>query len=188
MRRHRGLVIAAAYLLFCLIYLGAPRLAVRAPLLLTPSAIDRAIPFIPATIVLYASQFAILFLALWRAEDVATPLRAIALATMVAAVAFVFLPTTIVRPPAHSSAFDLLWLFDVPTNCFPSLHVALAMIAAAFWPDRRWRPAAIAWAALIALSTLTTKQHYAIDVVAGGMVGAAAIVAARLSQVSVFRY
>ena len=86
-------------------------------------------------------------------------------------------PTTIPRPAARNPAFEALWLFDVPTNCFPSLHVALATIAAFFWP--RQRRMATIWAAGIALSTLTTKQHYAIDVVGGLIVSAVAIIACR---------
>lgn len=174
----RGAIIAVAYLLFCILYLGAPRLALHPPLLLKPSAIDRAIPFLPWTIAIYLTQFVFIFWMLWRARDIARPMMSIAIATLIAVVVFIVWPTTIARPATTNAAFDALWLFDVPTNCFPSLHVALAMIAAAFWPDRRWRPAAFAWAALIAISTLTTKQHYAIDVAGGIVVGAIAIACA----------
>jgi len=179
MNRHRGAAIGIAYILFCVIYLGAPRLALHAPRLLVPSAIDRAIPFAPWTIGIYLSQFAILFLTLWRARDAAPVFAAIAVATLISAIVFVLWPTTIERPLTRNTAYAALWLFDVPTNCFPSLHVALAMIAAAFWPDRKTRAVAIVWAAAIAVSTLTTKQHYAIDVLGGAVVGAVAIAATR---------
>jgi membrane-associated phospholipid phosphatase len=175
----RLLVILAAYAAFCIVYLGAPRLAWHAPLSLSPSAVDRVIPFMPWTIAVYLSQFGILFLALWRARDVRPALTAAAVATMVAAMIFIVAPTAIARPQTDNAAFAALWTFDVATNCFPSLHVALAMIAAAFWPYRRWRPAAASWAIAIAASTLTTKQHYALDILGGAVLG---VIAIRASQ------
>jgi membrane-associated phospholipid phosphatase len=48
-------------------------------------------------------------------------------------------------------------------NYFPSLHVALAFTAAGLL-DGVWM---FVWATLIALSTLTTHQHYLVDVFGG---------------------
>lgn len=178
--RHRGRAILLGYLLFCLFYLGAARVGFREPQLLRPSAVDRAVPFLPWTIAVYLSQFAFLFLALWLqtgSRDLTRTFAAIAIATILSCAIFVVWPTAIPRPPVRSAAFDALWLFDVPANCFPSLHVALATIAACFWPRRRW--VASIWAAAIVLSTLTTKQHYAVDVAGGAVVAGLAIVAAR---------
>jgi membrane-associated phospholipid phosphatase len=178
--RHRGRAILLGYLFFCVFYLGAARFGIGQPYRLDPSAIDRAIPLLPSTIAVYLSQFAFLFLALWLQTDSRALTRifcAIAAATILSCAIFVVWPTTIPRPAARNPAFEALWLFDVPTNCFPSLHVALATIAAFFWP--RPRRMALIWAAGIALSTLTTKQHYAIDVVGGVIVSAVAIIACR---------
>jgi membrane-associated phospholipid phosphatase len=172
----RLLTIFIAYIVFCVIYLGAPRLAWHSPRLLSPSVIDRAVPFAPWTIAIYASQFGILFFALWRARTVRPILAAAAVATIGAAIIFIVFPTAIARPRIDNAAFEALWTFDVATNCFPSLHVALAMIAAAFWPDRRWRPAAALWAMAIVASTMTTKQHYAVDVAGGAVLGAMALI------------
>ncbi len=172
--RHRGRIILAAYLLFCIIYLGAPRLAISKPHVLQPSAIDRAIPFLPWTIAIYASQFLFLFLALWKSlKEVLIPMG---IATALSAVIFIVWPTTIIRPDARNAAFSTLYVFDVPTNCFPSLHVALALIAAWLWPHPR--TGALVWASAIALSTLTTKQHVAVDVLGGAVVGAVASILA----------
>ena len=174
---HRGRAILLGYLLFCIFYLGAHRLAVRDPYPLQTSAFDRAIPFIPWTIAVYLSQFLFLFLALWLQTDSARLTRAfaaLAIGTILSCAIFILWPTTVPRPPVRNAAFDALWLFDVPANCFPSLHTALAAIAAFFWP-RRGRWLAILWAAAIILSTLTTKQHVAIDVVGGLAVAAVAV-------------
>jgi len=178
--RHRGRAILIAYLIFCAFYLGAARLGIREPHLLEPSVVDRAVPFLPWTIAVYLSQFAFLFLALWlqtESRSLTRVFAALAIATVVSCAVFVVWPTTIPRPLANNAAFDALWLFDVPRNCFPSLHVALAGIAAFFWPRARW--IAVIWAAAIAVSTLTTKQHYAIDVLGGVVVAIVAIAFAR---------
>ena len=54
-------------------------------------------------------------------------------------------------------------------NCFPSLHVAHAFVSAfACWHVHRSVGVGLGvWAFLIGLSTLFTKQHYALDVIAG---------------------
>jgi membrane-associated phospholipid phosphatase len=94
---------------------------------------------------------------------------------------FLLLPLTIERPPVVSaSASDRLlsWLYatDRPINLFPSMHVALAyLFACVVGQERpRWRISMIVWATLIAVSTLFTRQHYAIDVIGGLVVAWAA--------------
>ncbi len=176
--RHRGRAIFLGYLLFCVFYLGANRVAIREPHPLQPSVVDRAVPFMAWTMVVYLSQFLFLFLALWLqtgSRRLTRAFIAIAIATVLSCAIFVCWPTTLPRPPVRNAAFDALWLFDVPTNCFPSLHTALAAIAAFFWP-RRGRWLAALWAAAIIASTLTTKQHVAIDV-AGGFATAVVAIA-----------
>jgi membrane-associated phospholipid phosphatase len=67
---------------------------------------------------------------------------------------------------------------DTPANCCPSLHVSTAFLTAFIFIDssseggvRRERRGYLAiylvWAFAIAVSTLTTKQHYLVDVVTG---------------------
>jgi membrane-associated phospholipid phosphatase len=68
---------------------------------------------------------------------------------------------------------------DVEHNCLPSLHVAQVYLAALSCNlvHRGVGKAALAWATLVALSTLFTKQHYVLDVVAGFALGLAAYLA-----------
>jgi membrane-associated phospholipid phosphatase len=77
-------------------------------------------------------------------------------------------------------AFRLIQGLDAPGNACPSLHVATAAFSA-IWLDRLateigtgWRLRTINWAwfAAIAWSTLATKQHVALDVLAGCVLGA----------------
>jgi membrane-associated phospholipid phosphatase len=68
------------------------------------------------------------------------------------------------------------WGADVPYNCFPSLHVAQCFLAA-FSCNKVHRgvgAAAFVWASLVGLSTLHTKQHYVVDVLAGVLLAVAA--------------
>jgi membrane-associated phospholipid phosphatase len=127
----------------------------------------------------YLSQFAFLFLvllALRKAESISRTVYSIALASGAAFLIFLIFPTEFARPQPSGAgltgrAFACLHALDAPTNCFPSLHVALAWLAALGVADehRRLRAAGYAWAACITLSTLTTKQHCFVDIVGGVM-------------------
>ncbi len=81
------------------------------------------------------------------------------------AVFFLVFPTTIDRP--HSEWLGLLTLIDEPFNCFPSLHVSLSLFLTLLNRKHIW---AIVWCSLICLSTLTTKQHYVLDMIGGATV------------------
>ena len=178
-RRHLA-VLALAYVIFCGLYLGASLTGFREPLGLTPSAIDARVPFVGWTIWVYLSQFALLGFVFWKAADSPAwgrSLRSMLVATLLSVAVFVVMPTRLERAPIDGSAvtvaaFAALYLFDPPGNCFPSLHVSLALLGSlAFWPERRRLTlGCLAWAALIAASTLTTRQHVVIDVAAGAAV------------------
>lgn len=99
---------------------------------------------------------------------------------------FFFWPTAI--PPAdidwtRHASLAFLKTVDASGNACPSLHVAFAVFTA--WGlDRLARSRAalragnVLWAALIVYSTLATRQHVALDVIAGAFLGAAAAAAA----------
>lgn len=165
------------YLAFCVLYLGGASLQLRPPLLLRPGPIEAAIPFMGWSIWVYLSQFLLLPAAIVNARPDADRSRvfyAMLLATAVAALIFIAFPTELERPqPGLSGLTGLAWTLlhavDTQFNCFPSLHVALAVLAGiALW-RRGWHVSALAWPGLIALSTLTTRQHVALDI-AGGLV------------------
>ena len=77
-------------------------------------------------------------------------------------------------PPIDSLAtwgmHFMCWL-DEPVNCFPSLHVGAATLAAAScWKaDRRVALAGGVMAALVGASTMLVKQHYLADVLAAAV-------------------
>ena len=175
--RQKWLAFAAGYVGFCVLYLLTGRVHLGEPALLPVSAVDRRIPFLGWTIWIYHTQFFFLLASvrlMRRAATITRALYAMAAASLISFAVFFVYPTTLPRAePAAGvltrQAFALLYSIDGPTNCLPSLHVALAWVAALGISTER-RPArrvAWLWAALISISTLTTKQHYLVDVVAG---------------------
>lgn len=182
-RTNQIVAMAIAYVTFSIAYLGASTLGLGATTTLAPNAVDDVVPFWPASIWLYFTQFLLLPLAIANARDDldrSHTLYAMLMATFIAAVVFVLWPTQLERTiPAGGAlterAWQMLARIDPQGNCFPSLHVALASIAGrALW-RRGWQLIAVVWPASIAVSTLTTRQHVAWDLVGGAVVAAVAV-------------
>jgi membrane-associated phospholipid phosphatase len=181
-RRHKWPAFVAGYLGFCLFYMLTERVHLGDPILLPGSAIDRRIPFLSSTIWIYHTQFLFLLTSVWMIKQttiISRTLYAMAAASLISFAIFFVYPTTLPRAEVTAGmlarqAFALLYSIDLPTNCLPSLHVALAWIAALGIgaEKRRARWIALLWAMLISISTLTTRQHYLIDVLAGLSVAA----------------
>ena len=178
-----GVVVLGAY--------GIGKLA-GPPHLLPLTPLDTAIPLVPWTIWWYGSGTKAALLAWLMVPNGREARRlwlTLALCALACMVGFVVWPTTFPRElyplPAGESAtlreFADLRDTDSPTNCLPSLHVALAWGLALSWAPwlrgGRWLP--FVWAAGVSVCTLTTKQHYVIDVPTGAAVGVLAWAAAR---------
>jgi membrane-associated phospholipid phosphatase len=91
---------------------------------------------------------------------------------------FVFFP---VETPSHWRTLNagrtwsekfLLFVrkFDAPSNCFPSMHVSVAMLTA-LHAQTQLGPVVFLFPVLIALSCIFTKQHYLLDLPAGAALG-----------------
>jgi membrane-associated phospholipid phosphatase len=158
--------------------IGHAHLARSTELLRTP--LDDAIPFWPWTVWCYLPFYASIFvLALAGIRSRALfdrGVRSVLLVIGIAAMGHLFIgaeyPRPILHPPyaGPSAAFmAAVQQIDPPGNVFPSLHVAqTSMLALLLWRDRpRLGLVAVVMAALLALSTLTTKQHFVADVVSG---------------------
>jgi protein-tyrosine phosphatase/membrane-associated phospholipid phosphatase len=143
---------------------------------------ERHIPFWPWTIIPYWSIDALyvvsLFLCRTHAELRAHGLR-LATITLVSVACFLLFPLRFsFARPETSGLFGLLFAaltsFDKPYNQAPSLHIGLLWIIAlrfAAHTPRRRRWMVCVWAALIAVSVLTTWQHHFIDLVTGFAAG-----------------
>lgn len=149
--------------------------AVHAPAL----ALDRLLPLQPAWALVYGSLYLFLILLpLFVVRDetlIRRTLFAYLTIWLTAYVCFFAYPTIAPRPLKvvgdgfAMAGLRFLYGADPPYNCFPSLHVAHSFVSA-FACRRVHRgvgAAAIAAAALVGLSTLFTKQHYALDVAGG---------------------
>ena len=173
--------------LFGAVYFGAAALPPWTPRMLLGWDPVWSVPYFPVFILPYCSVFPMPLAVLACIRDRHRFRRtalAMSAAILASGVCFLALPLLPPRPPdpgagAFGALAAFVWRLDVPTNLFPSLHVSIAFLTAfAVGRERpRSRPWMLAWAALIAVSTLFVRQHYAIDV-AGGI--AIALICARL--------
>ncbi len=74
------------------------------------------------------------------------------------------------HPPAATPAIAIR-LTGMP-NAFPSLHIATALVLVLFAPGKLWRGVALAFLFATGLATLSTGEHYLIDLVPGLAFGA----------------
>ncbi|HET9241136.1 MAG TPA: phosphatase PAP2 family protein [Oligoflexus sp.] len=180
--KKRVLVWSAA--VFALIYSGLGHCPWTRPVYLPLTDLDRAIPLLPWTLLIYLSDYLfilLVLLSLKKAEDFSTAFYRMIVGIGLSFVIFLFFPTVYPRPllpadPLWGETFLFLHFLDQPTNCFPSLHVSMTLIAAASMrpSSRGWRAFGWMWALAICLSTLTTRQHYVWDVLGGAAIAWAA--------------
>lgn len=149
-------------------------------------ALDHAMPSSPAWIFVYASLYFCAFilpLVVVRGDELFTQTMKAFLFVMLASyVGFWFYPTTAPRIERASVDGFAEWCLqsfydiDQPYGCFPSLHVAYSFVGAlaCYRLHRGLGLAATAWAILIGVSTIYTKQHFVVDAIAGALLGAAA--------------
>ena len=148
---------------------------------LRPGAIDLLIPFDPVGIWLYLSFFLLIPAAYFYCPQARLPwLRSgFQLSALIAGIIFMSFPTTLAYPaaPAGSLSSTLLATLasiDSPQNCFPSLHMALTVLAVGALHDST-RPTKTAllwiWGAGIAFSIIQLRRHLLVDVTAGTGLG-----------------
>lgn len=145
------------------------------------TAVDRAVPLEPAWMIVYGSLYTFMLLPVLVARHPPLFRRALLsyiLIMIVAYAGFLLYPTLTPRPSQVTvdsfAAWTLRLTYSLDTryNCFPCLHVAHSLVSAmtAFRVHKRVGWIAITWTALIGVSTLYTKQHYVVDVVAGAAI------------------
>jgi membrane-associated phospholipid phosphatase len=143
-------------------------------------ALDRVLPLVPSWAIVYGALYLFLILLpliVVRQDELIRRTVSAYLLIWITAYVFFFVvyPTAAPRPDQVSGAGYAVWglraLYsaDPPHNCFPSLHVAHSFVSALACSrvHRRLGIVAMISATLVAFSTLFTKQHYVLDVVAG---------------------
>lgn len=145
--------------------------------------IDRVIPFQPAFWSwVYLSEFLLAAILPWLIDTREGLLRyasGVAVMTVVSFGVFWLLPVASPRPNQTivAGAMGFIAAADGRFNAFPSLHAAflayLALLAHRLWPRASWAATAggVVWAGAILYATIATRQHYALDLVAGAAVG-----------------
>jgi membrane-associated phospholipid phosphatase len=144
------------------------------------TALDDAIPFWPWTawcyLPFYAAIFVMCIAGVRRRALFNRALGAVVLVLCIGAMGHLFIGAEYPRPVLHPPYPDISSAFmaavqhmDPPGNVFPSLHVAHStMLSLLLIKDRPvLGRVALVMATMLALSTLTTKQHFIADVISG---------------------
>lgn len=142
-------------------------------------ALDDMIPVWPAWAIIYGALYLWLILmpvfVVREEAHVRRTFWTYVVVWVIAYAVFLSYPTAASRPAHIDGTGFAVWglraLYgsDPPFNCFPSLHVAHSFISAltCHRVHRRLGQVATVAASLVAISTLFTKQHYVLDVIAG---------------------
>jgi membrane-associated phospholipid phosphatase len=141
---------------------------------------DRLVPFSDKAVWIYLSVYLLTPIGpslMNSREQIVRYSIGIILIGVLADLVFLFWPTLCLRPVATgtNAAYRLLILIDNPFDAFPSLHAAFVVFSALcagrvlreLGSKNAWCGAVWAWAVLILIATLATKQHMAVDVAAG---------------------
>jgi membrane-associated phospholipid phosphatase len=148
--------------------------------------LDRLLPLAPTWALVYGALYAFLIVlpvfVVQPEELIRRTVWAYLTVWTVAYLCFLVYPTVAPRPDRVMgngfAVWGLKFLYgaDPPYNCFPSLHVAHSFVSglACYRVHRTLGFVAISCAALVAISTLFTKQHYVADLIAGILLALAA--------------
>jgi len=152
----------------------------------TKIVLDDAMPFMPDIAVFYFSGFLLSNMAYFILGSTESfPLIALGygIQFVVSIFLYVLVPCRIDRYEEfipYSIQGYLLAAFQrisKPFNSFPSMHVSFCLFSAlSIWGfgSRSEGFLMIAWAVMVALSALLTRQHYVIEVLTGAVLGAGA--------------
>lgn len=146
------------------------------------TALDRMLPFWPASAAVYLGCYLFwaanyILIARQEKEAVYRFFAADFLSRLICLAFFLLLPTTNTRPVVEGDGFweqvmRLVYSVDAADNLFPSIHCLVSWFCYIGIKDRADIPAgykrfSCIMAVLVCLSTLTTKQHVLADVAAG---------------------
>jgi len=178
---------ALAAIVCAVLYAAPGRLAEGRAVPLGMMDWERGIAYMPLTVWFYLAQFPLIFAAYFGCDSLVRCTRflyAVVIVQALAAVVFVIMPLRYPRELHAASAgtdpftmalADWVRAIDPPVNCFPSLHVTSCVLSMLLVGVERV-PRALAYGAVAVASmasTLTFKQHYAIDLLAGALLAAA---------------
>jgi len=164
-----------------ILYLTSNHFPIFEPQFLPISWIDRIVPFVPQTVFIYTSEYLLfptVYLMCHKLENANKYLYAFLGLQTASVLIFWLWPTTFPRDqfplpadldPLTYFVFNWLRQADSPGNCCPSLHVSSVYLSSFIFLEEQQKkfPFFFLWATAIAATTLTTKQHYVIDLITG---------------------
>jgi len=182
--RNRWRCFGAVFVYVWILYFASNRQTLVPAHALPLTVVDSGMPFLPWTGWIYAAVFVMPLFACWTVEtdeDVRALVMSFLGMASLDTLLFLVYPTVYPLPGMGSASWAgiplaLVRFFDTAKNCFPSQHVAAAFLTALHVRrfSKSWGAANLLLAAAIAISTLTTKQHYLWDVIAGALMAGAA--------------
>ena len=167
--------------LAALLYLPSNHIHFFEPQLLPMWWVDQVMPFIPETVWIYTSEyifFPVVYLTCKDLVNLNKYFYSFLVLQAVSVLIFWVWPTTYPRelfplPEGLDTlthfVFSSLREADTPANCCPSLHVSSVYLSSFIFLDEQKKkfPFFFLWATAIAFTTLTTKQHYLVDLLTG---------------------
>lgn len=178
--RSRWYYFTVLYIYTMSLYMITNRVIEKPAMFLPLTALDKAVPFMPWTGWIYDTVYLFPFAIIFYVDDIPeikkNLISFLITGSLCVSVFFIF-PTIYPRPEIKEiniASFALYFItqIDSPKNCFPSAHVAFAFLSAfgIMRSHKLWGNILLVGAVLVAISTLTTKQHYIWDVVFGYLI------------------
>ena len=170
---------------FVLGYFGSNQFHFFEPIVLPLHVIDKAVPIIPWTSWIYISEYFLFFFLIFLIDTKELMNRfTIGMFVCLTTSIFFFIIFPTILPSEnlvhlkvesfniHILAYNFIKTIDAPGNCFPSLHVGLCYLVSFCFLGYSWKKSLFffVWATAIAFSTLSTGQHYFIDIPSGFLV------------------
>ena len=179
--RNKTTIIIIMAGIFSAFYAGSGAIGYHYGRVLPFLRLEEMIPLLPWTILIYMVLYPLyLIWALYSfriEENMNKTLYSFMLLTVISCAIFLIYPVNFPRTdfplPLDNTIttriFQLVRVLDKPSNCLPSLHVGICYcFAYGFYRENQskfW--ISMALSTLVAISTLTTKQHYIYDIAAG---------------------
>ena len=193
------IVLILAFIWNLIAYTGARLIAFSWPHHDITTALDRRIPLVSWTVLIYFGCYAVWGINYYLCAMQEKPARdrffcADTLSRLVCFLIFLVFPTTTVRPEiteggVWGALMKLLYFIDSADNLFPSIHCLISWFC---WIGVRKRKEIPAWyrhfsfiaALAVCVSTVTTKQHVLVDIFGGVLLAEISYYIAGLSRLS----
>jgi len=159
------------------LYFGTLHVPRFVPLVLTPTAVDAAIPFVPLFVVPYLSFFLLILfplLVISDGQELWDVAFGFGMIVATSSLTFLFWPTAIPFSDVHPLTRGVVAM-DLDGNAFPSLHASLALYCALCARRRLQTTLAryglFLWTSLVVASSLFIKRQLAVDIAGGALLG-----------------